>query len=97
MRRAGFGADVAVVGIATSTPIVDRDGIPSVSFAVAGIVTCNVDATGGAIRPGDLLVSSPSPGFAMRAEAPAPGTVIGKALEALPGQTGVIRVLVVLR
>ena len=48
-------------------------------------MTCNVDATLGAIRPGDLLVSSPNAGYAVRSDAPAPGTIVGKALEALAG------------
>ena len=97
VRRADVAGDAGVVGIATGAPMVDGDGRTSVPFAVAGIVTCNVDATGGEIRPGDLLVSSPIAGHAMRADAPAPGSVLGKALEALPEGTGLIRVLVVLR
>ena len=91
VRRANQAQDGTVVGIATG------DGSASVSFAVSGIVACNVDSTGGPIRPGDLLVSSPVPGFAMRSDAPVPGTVLGKALETLPAGTGTIRVLVVLR
>jgi hypothetical protein len=56
-----------------------------------------VDAGYGSIRPGDLLTTSPTPGRAMRADDPRPGTVIGKALEGLESGTGVIRVLVMLR
>jgi len=56
-----------------------------------------VDASYGAIAPGDLLVASPNPGYAMRATAPKPGTVIGKALGALPSGTGVIPVIVTLQ
>jgi hypothetical protein len=55
-----------------------------------------VDATYGAIRPGDLLVSSPTPGYAMCVEDPRVGTIIGKALGALDEGTGVIPVLVTL-
>jgi hypothetical protein len=97
VRRADAAGDVAVVGIATGSPSVDATGKTSVPFAVAGIVTCNVDANGGPVRVGDLLVSSPNPGFAVRSDAPMTGTVLGKALEALPSGTGTIRVLVVLR
>jgi hypothetical protein len=97
VRRADLAHDNTVVGIATGSPFADRDGTTVVPFAVAGIVTCHADATGGAIQPGDLLVSSPNPGFAMRSESPAPGAVLGKALEALPGGTGTIRMLVVVR
>ena len=55
-----------------------------------------VDASYGAIHPGDLLVSSPNPGYAMRADNPAPGTIIGKALGSLESGTGTIPVLVTL-
>jgi hypothetical protein len=56
-----------------------------------------VDASFGAIAPGDLLVSAPTPGHAMREAAPLPGTVVGKALEPLAAGQGIIRVLVMLR
>jgi len=56
-----------------------------------------VDASYEAIAPGDLLVASPNPGYAMRAIDPAPGTIIGKALGALESGTGVIPVVVTLQ
>jgi hypothetical protein len=56
-----------------------------------------VDASSGAITPGDLLVASPNPGYAMRAVSPEPGTIIGKALGALSSGTGVIPVIVTLQ
>ena len=56
-----------------------------------------VDASFGAIKPGDLLVASPNPGYAMRATDPQPGTIIGKALDALPSGSGVIAVIVTLQ
>jgi len=65
--------------------------------AFSGIVRCKVDAGYGAVWPGDLLVTSPTPGHAMRDEMPLPGTVLGKALEPLEEGTGTIRVLVMLR
>ncbi len=55
-----------------------------------------VDASYGAIQPGDLLVSSPNPGYAMKGTNPGVGTVIGKALGALAEGTGTIPVLVTL-
>lgn len=61
--------------------------------AVAGIVPCHVDAQYGWISPGDLLVVSPTPGYAMRAEDPTPGTILGKALESLEVGQGKIQVL----
>jgi hypothetical protein len=67
------------------------------AVALAGVVSCRVDANYGAVWPGDLLVSSPTPGHAMRADAPLPGTMLGKALEPLQEGVGAIKVLVMLR
>jgi hypothetical protein len=64
---------------------------------LGGLVSCKVDAGYGAIRPGDLLTTSPTAGHAMRALESAPGTVLGKAAEALEAGTGSIRVLVMPR
>jgi hypothetical protein len=70
------------------------DEIP---MAVVGIVPCKVSAENGPIRPGDLLVTSGTPGHAMRDDNPGVGTVLGKALENLDTGTGIIRVLVTLQ
>lgn len=56
-----------------------------------------VDASYGAIAPGDLLVTSPTPGRAMRADNPATGTVIGKSLSALDTGTGSVPVMVTMQ
>lgn len=56
-----------------------------------------VDAAYGPIAPGDRLVASPNPGYAMRADAPLPGTIVGKALGELPSGTGAIPVIVTLQ
>ncbi|MBN1535717.1 MAG: hypothetical protein JW908_03210 [Anaerolineales bacterium] len=53
-----------------------------------------VDASFGAINPGDLLVASSNPGYAMVSHDPKVGTVIGKALESLDSGTGTIAVLI---
>ncbi|MCS7283697.1 MAG: hypothetical protein RMK65_06850 [Anaerolineae bacterium] len=55
-----------------------------------------VDASYGAIQPGDLLVASPNPGYAMKATNPQPGTIIGKALAPWVSGTGTIPVFVTL-
>ncbi len=71
------------------------DAIP---LAVVGVVPVRVSAENGVIRPGDLLVTSATPGHAMRAgSSPPVGTVIGKALERLDHGTGVIKMLVTLQ
>jgi hypothetical protein len=59
--------------------------------------TIKVDASYSSIAPGDLLVISPNPGHAMRADSPQPGTIIGKALGELRDGTGVIPVIITLQ
>ncbi|MGC8827747.1 MAG: hypothetical protein ACP5TV_12185 [Anaerolineae bacterium] len=68
--------------------------------ALAGRVYCSVDASYGEVSPGDLLTTSPTPGYAMVVKdyARAQGAVLGKAMEGLPaGQRGQILVLVALQ
>jgi hypothetical protein len=68
--------------------------------ALAGRVYGNVDATYGAVVPGDLLTTSPTPGYAMvvRDHARAAGAILGKAMEPLAeGEKGQILVLVTLQ
>ena len=67
------------------------------AVALSGTVDCRVDADYGAIEVGDLLVTSPTPGRAMRSDDPAPGTVIGKALGRLPKGQGLVKIWVMLR
>jgi len=83
--------------LGSSHPMEDQadDEIP---VAVVGIVPCKVSAENGPVARGDLLVTSATPGHAMRAgEAPPIGTVIGKALEGLDEGTGIIQMLVMLQ
>ncbi len=70
-----------------------------VPLAVIGMVPCKVSAENGPIRPGDLLVTSSTPGYAMKGtdRSLMLGAVLGKALEPLASDTGVIRVLVALQ
>ncbi len=80
-----------------------RDVVPlgadgDIPLAVSGVVPVKVCDENGPILPGDLLVSSSTPGYAMKAGASAPqGTVIGKALAALENGTGTIKMLTMLR
>jgi hypothetical protein len=66
---------------------------------LAGKVVCNVDASFGSIRVGDLLTTSPRPGYAMAASDRdrAFGAVIGKAMSPLAADTGRVPVLVCLQ
>ena len=68
--------------------------------ALAGRVYCNVDATEYAIQPGDLLTTSNTPGYAMKAQDfdKAKGATLGKAMEGIEkGKKGQILVLVTLQ
>jgi hypothetical protein len=99
VRTAAVADDRAVAGVAGETPGVlagrgSRDAVPVV---VAGTARVWADAGYGAIDVGDLLVTSPTSGHAMRADRPDPGTVLGKAMQRLEAGTGLIRVLVTLQ
>ena len=84
------------------TTRVDTDDLP---VAIIGIVPTKVSAENGAVRMGDLLTTSRTPGYAMRASPVVihgvrvyrTGTILGKALEPLKSGKGVIKVLVTLR
>lgn len=68
--------------------------------ALAGRVYCNVDGTFGAIQSGDLLTTSPTPGYAMKVTdyGRAQGAILGKAMEPMDrDQKGKILVLVTLQ
>ena len=78
---------------------VDADHSSRIPLGVAGVIPTKVSGENGAIRRGDLLVTSATRGHAMKA-APNPpvGTVIGKALADFTGTgTGVIDVFVNVR
>jgi hypothetical protein len=77
----------------------DRERGDEIPLAVVGIVPCKVSDENGPIRVGDLLVSSSTPGYAMRGtdRSRMNGAVIGKALQPMAGTTGVIEVLVSLQ
>ncbi len=68
--------------------------------ALAGRVYCNVDAKYGEIKAGDLLTTSPTPGYAMvvKERQKAHGSILGKAMESMAeGESGQILVLVTLQ
>lgn len=96
LRRADTIADPGVVGIVVGD-YEDVDGDLQAPVALFGLAVVKADASYGAVLAGDLLTTSPTPGHAMAAIVPTPGTVIGKALEPLETGTGTIRVVVMLR
>jgi hypothetical protein len=98
--------DQRVAGVVSDKPgiLLGEAGADKVKVAQSGRVKVKVDATYGAVAAGDLLVTSPTPGYAMRST-PAdmggtkvhrPGTLLGKALEPLLEGKGEILVLVTL-
>ena len=88
--------DPSVLGIVADVPGAVLAGSEA-PVALIGTVLCKVDAGYGPIAVGDLLVTSATPGHAMRVMAPPPGTILGKALEPLDAGAGLIRVLVMPR
>jgi len=67
--------------------------------ALSGRVYCWVDASFGAIQPGDMLTTSTTPGYAMKVKShsKAQGAVIGKAMTTLDNGKGLVLVLVSLQ
>ena len=93
--------DTRIAGAVSAQPglLLGEPGPGRAPVAQSGRVRIKADATYGAIRPGDLLVTSPTKGHAMRPRGSKarPGTVIGKALEALPSGRGEILALLTLQ
>jgi hypothetical protein len=95
--------DTAVAGVVSAQPglSLGEEGHGKEQIATTGRVKVRVDTRNGAIRVGDLLVTSDVAGTAMRSEPLTigvrsfhqPGTIIGKALEPLAAGTGEILVL----
>ncbi|MDH3892375.1 MAG: hypothetical protein OEV49_14975 [candidate division Zixibacteria bacterium] len=69
------------------------------AVALTGRVYCLVDASFGAVQPGDMLTTSSTVGHAMLASdlRRAPGTIIGKAMSSLESGQGYVLVLVTLQ
>jgi|HubBroStandDraft_1064217.scaffolds.fasta_scaffold01314_12 hypothetical protein len=86
-------------GVLATPHGMDEVASNEIPLAIVGIVPCKVSAENGPIQPGDLLVTSSTPGHAMKGtdRARMLGAVVGKALEPLSGRTGVIQVLVTLQ
>ena len=88
-----------VAGVISTTPGVtlgtDLDASEKALLALVGIVPVKVTDEGGAIQPGDLLVTSSTPGHAMRWAGSEPWfcSLVGKALESMDEEQGVILVL----
>jgi hypothetical protein len=75
---------------------IETDLSAEVPMGVVGVIPTKVCNENGAIKRGDLLVTSSKAGYAMRADINKvkPGQVIGKALQEFAGESGKIKVLV---
>jgi len=69
------------------------------NVALSGRVYVKADASLGAIKPGDLLTTSDTPGHAMKVShhTKSQGAILGKAMSALKEGTGLVLVLVTLQ
>lgn len=104
IARSAEAYQSAVVGVYSTQPgflggqSQDGNTEGKVPVAVMGVVPVKVVAENGPIQPGDLLTASSTPGHAMRCQGAERcfGRTIGKALEGLEGEFGLISMLVVL-
>jgi hypothetical protein len=90
-----YSTKPGVIGRRQTTPK-NSDEVP---MAMIGIVPTKVSAESGPIKPGDILVTSSTIGYAMKGtdRTRIPGAVIGKALGNLESGTGVIEVVITLQ
>jgi hypothetical protein len=93
-----------VAGGGTYRPAIIMDknasgGGPRVAISLMGKAYCKVDAEYGPVEVGDLLTSSPTPGYAMKASdvTLAFGSVVGKALRSHKDGQGMIPILIALQ
>lgn len=90
---------IITFGNRAANPLPERNG----ETPERVIIKIKVDAKYGAIKRGDLLTTSPTPGHAMKAvpvdlegiKMHRPGTIIGQALKSLDSGTGLIEVFVI--
>ncbi len=83
--------DTRVCGIVSSQPVLifnntNEDSKKLFPVALAGKVLCKVDARNNPVKPGDLIVTSSTPGCGMKGKIDSfekIGSVVGKALESL--------------
>jgi hypothetical protein len=113
VEKASRPYDVRLVGVYSTRPGIlgaDKNGASRVDadelpVAIVGIVPTKVSTENGPVRVGDLLTTSSTPGYAMRAspvrvgrvKVYRTGTILGKALEPLKEGKSVIKVLVTMR
>ena len=82
MKCNGANSRLAV-GFISSTAVLNVEPgiVNGYPISLAGIVNARVTNENGNVMPGDLLVSSSKPGYAMKNDNPRDGTVVGKAFD----------------
>lgn len=106
-RKSYKEEDTGVVGVVAPGATIDENGeILTIILGAHGPLRedgsrleayVKADASYGAIQAGDLLTTSATPGYAMKAVQPKIGTILGKALEPLTEGQGLIKVFVTLQ
>ncbi|MBI3942770.1 MAG: hypothetical protein HY326_07130 [Chloroflexi bacterium] len=103
LSRSTQAYQTTVAGVFSSQPAFlggfEEGNQGKVPLAVVGVVPVKVSAENGAVQAGDLLVTSATPGYAMRCEERVKciGAIIGKALGQLDKGLGIIQVLITLQ
>jgi len=101
LSRSSSAYSRAVIGVVAHNPVLVISGtaeLKAFPVVLAGRAMCNVDARSGPIRPGDLIVSSDTPGCGMAGRIDSfekIGTVIGKALDGLEEGSGCLPIYIV--
>jgi hypothetical protein len=85
-----------VAGFVSETFVLNVGSAEGYPIALAGLVPAHVTNEGGNVVPGDLLVSSSKPGYAMKNNNPSPGTIVGKAYDFCDKEDCKIAVVVML-
>lgn len=103
MEKSSQAYSTLVAGVYATKPgvlLTEQEGTDDIEgqvpMGVVGVIPTKVCDEGGAIARGDLLVTSSTPGYAMKADPDKvkTGQVLGKALQELPSGKGLIKVLV---
>lgn len=91
-----LGVHATKPGMLLTERDIDSDMTDLVPMGVVGVLPTKVTSQGGAIKAGDLLVTSSKMGYAMKGDPRKMklGMVIGKALEDFDGKEGIINVFV---
>ncbi len=104
LSRSRIKYNPAVIGVVSGNPslTLNNSGKEEKIYpvALAGKVLCRVDARNNPVKPGDLIVTSDTPGCGMAGKIDSfekTGTVIGKALSGLSDGIGLIPVFIMNR